>query len=80
VQSERLLAPIAEQTYQAIAKPITDEDCDPIQARWVASYPQFREYQEKMSRVTPVIETAERVTVLQSHGTRLVFFAYSAVS
>ena len=47
---------IGDQTYQAIAKPVTGEERDQIYARWAERYPQFREYQEKTSRIIPVTE------------------------
>jgi hypothetical protein len=47
---------IGEQTSQAIAQPVTGEERDQIYARWAERYPQFREYQEKTSRIIPVIE------------------------
>jgi deazaflavin-dependent oxidoreductase (nitroreductase family) len=47
---------IGDQTYQAIARPVTGEEHDQIYARWAEQYPQFREYQEKTTRIIPVIE------------------------
>ena len=47
---------IGDQTYQASAKPVTGEERDQIYARWAKRYPQFREYQERTSRIIPVIE------------------------
>jgi deazaflavin-dependent oxidoreductase (nitroreductase family) len=53
---------IGDQTYQANAKPVTGAERDQIYARWEEQYPQFREYQEKTSRIIPVIELAPRTT------------------
>ena len=47
---------IGDQTYQAIAKPVTGEERERIYSEWGQQYPQFREYQEKTTRVIPVIE------------------------
>jgi deazaflavin-dependent oxidoreductase (nitroreductase family) len=47
---------IGDRTSQAIAKPVTGEQHDQIYARWAEKYPQFREYQEKSTRIIPVIE------------------------
>lgn len=51
---------IGDQTYQAIAKPVTGAERDTIYARWAQQYPQFREYQEKTRRIIPVIELEPR--------------------
>jgi deazaflavin-dependent oxidoreductase (nitroreductase family) len=47
-------------TYHAIARPVTGEDRDRIYAKWAEMYPQFREYQEKTTRIIPVIELEPR--------------------
>jgi len=47
---------IGDQTYQALAKPVIGEERDQIYARWAEKYPQFRAYQEKTTRIIPVIE------------------------
>ncbi len=47
---------IGDQTYEAVAKPVTGAERDQIYARWEQRYPQFREYQEKATRAIPVIE------------------------
>ena len=47
---------IDDQTSTAIAKQVTGAERDRIYARWEATYPQFREYQEKTTRIIPVIE------------------------
>jgi len=51
---------IGDQTYPAIAKPVTGEERDSIYARWAQQYPQFGEYQEQTSRSIPVIELTPR--------------------
>lgn len=51
---------IGEQTYQAIATPVTGAERDQIYARWAERYPQFRDYQQKTTRVIPVIELKRR--------------------
>jgi deazaflavin-dependent oxidoreductase (nitroreductase family) len=47
---------LGDQTYRAIAKPVTGGERDQIYARWAEQYPQFRDYQEKTTRIIPVIE------------------------
>lgn len=51
---------IGDQTYSAIAKPLTGAERDRIYDRWAEQYPQFREYQEKTTRTIPVIELERR--------------------
>lgn len=51
---------IGDQTYDAVAKPVTGAERDQIYARWATQYPQFGEYQEKTSRTIPVIELERR--------------------
>ncbi len=51
---------IGDQTYSAIAKPVTGPERDRIYDRWAEQYPQFREYQEKTTRTIPVIELERR--------------------
>jgi deazaflavin-dependent oxidoreductase (nitroreductase family) len=51
---------IGVQTYPAIAKPVTGEERDQLYARWAERYPQFRAYQEKTTRIIPVIELEPR--------------------
>src|SRR5690349_6709957 len=51
---------IGDQTYQAIAKPVTGAERDQIYARWAQRYPQFRAYQEQTSRIIPVIKLERR--------------------
>ena len=42
--------------YHAVAKPVRGEERESIYAKWAERYPQFREYQEKTTRIIPVIE------------------------
>jgi deazaflavin-dependent oxidoreductase (nitroreductase family) len=51
---------IDDQTYDAVAKPVTGEERDRIYTMWAERYPQFREYQEKTTRMIPVIELEPR--------------------
>jgi deazaflavin-dependent oxidoreductase (nitroreductase family) len=51
---------VGEQSFPAVAKPVTGEEHDQIYARWAEQYPQFRAYQEKTTRVIPVIELEPR--------------------
>jgi deazaflavin-dependent oxidoreductase (nitroreductase family) len=51
---------IGDQTYQATAKPLTGAERDQIYARWAERYPMFGEYQEKTTRLIPVIELVAR--------------------
>ena len=51
---------IGDQTYPATAKPVTGAERDQIYARWAGQYPQFRAYQEKTTRIIPVIELEPR--------------------
>ncbi len=52
---------IGDQTYEALAKPMTGAERDRIYTQWAQMYPQFREYQEKTSRIIPVIELEPRL-------------------
>jgi deazaflavin-dependent oxidoreductase (nitroreductase family) len=51
---------IGDQTYQATAKPLTGAERDQIYARWAERYPMFHEYQQKTTRIIPVIELVPR--------------------
>lgn len=53
---------IGDQTYYAVAKPVRGEERESIYAQWAGRYPQFREYQEKTTRIIPVIELELRTT------------------
>ena len=47
---------VGDQTYNAIAQPLSGSERDDTYARWAQMYPQFRDYQEKTTRAIPVIE------------------------
>src|SRR5215813_14280388 len=47
---------VGDQTYNAIATPVSGEERDSIYAKWAKMYPQFDEYQRKTTRIIPVIE------------------------
>ncbi len=47
---------IGDRHHSATAKPVTGRERDEIYARWSEQNPQFRVYQEKTTRVIPVIE------------------------
>jgi deazaflavin-dependent oxidoreductase (nitroreductase family) len=47
---------VGTETYEAKAVVITGEERDQLYAKQVAEMPQFGEYQEKTSRVIPVID------------------------
>ncbi len=51
---------LGDERFNAIAKPVTGEARDQIYAKWAGLYPQFREYQEKTTRIIPVIELEPR--------------------
>ncbi len=51
---------LADEKFNAIAKPVTAQARDHIYAKWAMMYPQFREYQEKTTRKIPVIELEPR--------------------
>lgn len=51
---------IGDQTYPALAKPVTGEQRDQIFARWTKQNPQILEYQEKAHRTIPVVELKQR--------------------
>ncbi|HET8626967.1 MAG TPA: nitroreductase family deazaflavin-dependent oxidoreductase [Thermomicrobiales bacterium] len=51
---------VGDRSIDAVAKPVTGAERDRIYARWAERYPQFREYQEKTTRVIPVIELEPR--------------------
>jgi deazaflavin-dependent oxidoreductase (nitroreductase family) len=46
---------IGTETFDATARVVTGEDRDRIYARQAELYPGFAEYQEKTSRVIPVV-------------------------
>jgi len=47
---------VGTETYPATAVPVTGEDRDRIYAEQARRYPGFAEYQEKTTRVIPVVE------------------------
>ena len=44
------------ETYEATAKPVTGQERDRVYAEQATRYPGFAEYQEKTTRVIPVVE------------------------
>jgi len=51
---------VADETYDAIATPVTGEERDRIYARWAEMYPQYGEYQRNTTRKIPVIALQRR--------------------
>lgn len=51
---------VGNETYNAIATPVTGEERDRIYAQWAGMYPQFGEYQKKTTRKIPVIALEHR--------------------
>lgn len=51
---------VGSQTYEATATPVTGEERDRIYAEQSRRYPGFGEYQEKTTRVIPVVELVPR--------------------
>jgi deazaflavin-dependent oxidoreductase (nitroreductase family) len=47
---------LGDQTFAAVAQPVTGEERDRIYEKWAQMNPQFREYQENTTRIIPVIE------------------------
>ena len=47
---------VGAETYEAAAKPVTGPDRDRVYAEQAQRFPGFAEYQEKTSRVIPVVE------------------------
>jgi deazaflavin-dependent oxidoreductase (nitroreductase family) len=46
---------VGNETYDAIATPLTGEERDRLYAQWAQMYPQFGEYQKNTTRKIPVI-------------------------
>src|SRR2546429_8142690 len=46
---------VGDETYDAIATPLTGEERDQLYAKWAELYPQFGEYQKKTPRKIPVV-------------------------
>jgi F420H(2)-dependent quinone reductase len=51
---------VGNETYDAIATPVTGEERDRIYARWVEMNPQFGEYERNTARKIPVIALQRR--------------------
>jgi deazaflavin-dependent oxidoreductase (nitroreductase family) len=56
VANPNVTVEIGTETYEATAKVITGAERDQLYAKQVAAAPNFGEYQEKTTRVIPVIE------------------------
>src|SRR5260221_14395019 len=55
-----LTVEVGNETYDAIATPLTGEERDRIYARWAAMYPQYGEYQRHTTPKIPVIALQRR--------------------
>jgi deazaflavin-dependent oxidoreductase (nitroreductase family) len=51
---------VGTETYVATAKPVTGEERDRVYAEQARRYPNFDEYQQKTTRVIPVVELQRR--------------------
>ena len=51
---------VGDETYDAIATPLTGEERDQLYARWAELYPQFGEYQKNTTRKIPVVALERR--------------------
>ena len=51
---------VGDETYDAIATPLTGEERDQLYAQWAELYPQFGEYQKKTPRKIPVVALERR--------------------
>ncbi len=56
VANSRVKVEVGDDTYAADAQPVTGEEHDRIYAEQARLYPGFAEYQQKTSRVIPVVE------------------------
>ena len=56
VANPKVTVEIGTETYEATAKVISGAERDAIYAKQVAAIPTFGEYQEKTTRVIPVVE------------------------
>jgi deazaflavin-dependent oxidoreductase (nitroreductase family) len=56
VANPRVTAEVGTETYGADAAPLAREERDKVYAEQAKRYPGFAEYQEKTSRVIPVVE------------------------
>ena len=51
---------VGNETYDAIATPLTGEERDQFYAQWAQMYPQFGEYQKNTTRKIPVVALERR--------------------
>ncbi len=51
-----LTVEVGTETYEAAAVPVTGDDRDRIYAEQARRYPGFAEYEQKTSRIIPVVE------------------------
>ena len=51
---------VGDETYKAIATPLTGEERDRLYAQWAEMYPQFDEYQKKTTRKIPAVALERR--------------------
>jgi deazaflavin-dependent oxidoreductase (nitroreductase family) len=58
VAHPNVIVEVGTDTYEATATPVTGEERDRIYAEQSALYPGFAEYQEKTTRVIPVVVLA----------------------
>lgn len=56
VANPKVKVEVGTRTYDVTATPLTGEERDRIYAIQAERYPNFKEYQEKTSRVIPVVE------------------------
>ncbi len=56
VASPRVTVEVGDDTYAADAAPVTGAERDKVYTEQARRYPGFAEYQEKTSRVIPVVE------------------------
>lgn len=60
VANPEVTVEVGEQNYRATARPITGPARDRIYAEQASRYPGFGEYQQKTSRIIPVVEITPR--------------------
>ncbi|MGH2344549.1 MAG: nitroreductase/quinone reductase family protein, partial [Chloroflexota bacterium] len=60
IANPRVTVELGEATFEANAVPVTGEERDRLYAQQARLYPGFAEYQEKTTRVIPVV-ALERV-------------------
>jgi deazaflavin-dependent oxidoreductase (nitroreductase family) len=56
VASPKVKAEVGDKNYEVTAKPLTGAERDRIYTIQSERFPQFKEYQDKTSRVIPVVE------------------------